>query len=394
MKSIVFWDPLKNASRIEDFREDDRPLHLVASLAGLERYRKESPPGELAFWIENEKDFDRLLPEINLAAAPCFFPYDGLRPSEIIRRGSFQGPRSMELPDFRIQDLSLLRPAVEVLQRPTINDPAFSVVIPVFDNQIRAAKALESWLQQSEPDHEIYLIDDGSGDDWVASLKGRAPERLGLLRLPRTRRRSRGDGHFRAGLARNIGVDHSRGKNLVFCDSDIVVPPDFLRRIARALESSDLVMPMRWQLSPAASEKYRHYDDLRFERDVLLSPGAYWEQFQMRENSWMDLEHPWKWTSSFCLALSRRNFDEVGPFKKSFVHYGFEDTEFGFRLFQAGKKFDLLPVNTYHLHQPDSHSEYANKAVEKERLLGISAERFFRHHPRKEVYAALRRWLD
>lgn len=391
MSRVILLDDIPQARNLEALKTTEKTVYVASSRAGLAAYRESSKtnPGALCVWAETPETVGLFRDE---PGAQFLFPYGSLAPSSIAALGSFQGPVDIDLPDARIEDPRLLTPHLEVLQSATRPTPDFSVIIPAFDDEERAKKCLVSWLAASAG-AEVILVDDGGNRRWIDSLIGFFPERLTILALSRSCERKRGDHQFRAGIARNAGFSRARGEKIVFCDSDILVPRDILRKIGAALDRSDLVMPQRWQLSEAASRAINEYAGVRFDRDVILSPGAYWETFQTR-GLWAEEETPWRWVSTFCLATHRAHLERLGAFRRTFVTYGFEDTELGYRFFKAGLKFELLPVETYHLFQPDSRSEYANDPRRKARLLRISAERFFRHHPGKDVYAALRDWLD
>jgi glycosyltransferase involved in cell wall biosynthesis len=389
---LRFLDSILEAAQIRRFWFGEESAEFASTAKGLQSARGES--ASLCFWAAKKTATRDVLKRAQQMDAQFLFPYGELKPSQIAKLGSFRGPEVLELPDPRIRDISLLSPRVEVLQAASLGGPAVSVIIPTFDNRERALRCLKAWLDQDHSSYELILVDDGGGAEWISSLAGVAADRLTLLRLSRERLRARGDHQFRAGLARNSGLVHARGKKIVFCDSDIFVSRNFLNEIEVALQDADLVMPRRWQLGLAASEGDLHYEDLVFHRDVVLSPGAHWESFQTDTKDWSKSANPWRWASTFCLATTRDALSRVGHFKKSFVSYGFEDTELGYRFYRQGFRFKLLPVDTFHLHQPAHLSEYANDQKRKKRLLRISADRFFRHHPNHEVFEALQDWLD
>lgn len=381
---------------MKSYRVTDKPLYFVNSLEDLRRYEthRETLPSNLCVWIKNQNDLNNLAEPAKKLNAQFLFSYNGLRPSEIVKMGDFRGPEDLELPDPRIRDESLFLIHPQVLQQSKVESPQVSVIIPVFDNQRRALKALSCWLNQNLREYEIILVDDGSEVAWLKDLVGQHTDTLTLLQLARPGKRRRGDHNFRAGLARNAGFEIARGSELIFCDSDILVPPNALQWLSEELKDADVVMPHRWQLSSEASEQFTTYEKINFNRDVVLSPGAFWESFQTQKRPWMEQENYWRWTSTFLLGVRREALLKAGLFKKSFVTYGFEDTELGLRLHKLGHRFHLSSLKAYHLHQSDELSEYKNDLGYKKRLLRISADRLFRHHPSKEVYEIFKTWLD
>lgn len=98
-----------------------------------------------------------------------------------------------------------------------------SVVIPVRNGAPFIGKQLEALLnQQTQASFEIVVADNGSTDETVAIA------RQFLLRDPRVRiaDASRSPG---ANVARNVGVDLSRGRYLLLTDADDVVRPGWIQ---------------------------------------------------------------------------------------------------------------------------------------------------------------------
>lgn len=340
--------------------------------------------------VSNRKDLDAALSLEASQKQRVIFPYGGLKPSEIYRQNQeWSSLLDHDLKDDRIKEKLELSRDVKVLQRARNQNPRTSVVVPCYEPGVRWAQSYSFW-EKVEGDFEIILVDDGSPSSWINEWINRDPERMTLLKLPE--KKFKGAHSFRAGLARNAGAALARGENIVFCDSDILVGPDFLSRLNSELEFADVIMPMRWQIHEKVQLSNR--TTINFYTDVVLAPGAHWESFQMRETNWNEDPACWRWTSTFCLGMKHDFFLRVGKFRASFLTYGFEDTEWGYRAFLKKGRFQLMPVNTYHSNQPNTHSAYQNSLEKKQELFKISAERFFRHHPQKQVYEVLKPWLD
>lgn len=92
-----------------------------------------------------------------------------------------------------------------------------SVVVPVCNVSGYLTQCLESVLQQSYPDIEIILIDDGSTDD-SGSVCDRFAQRDDRIRVIHTENRG-------LASARNLGLEKSRGSYLLFVDSDDWIEP-------------------------------------------------------------------------------------------------------------------------------------------------------------------------
>ncbi len=104
-----------------------------------------------------------------------------------------------------------------------------SVGVPVYRNVAHLGECVESILAQSEPVHEVLLIDDGSNStDVDRAFEGwatREPGRIRLLRQP-----NRG-----VCVARNRLIAEMSGDAFLLVDHDDVLDPEFIRLTAQAL---------------------------------------------------------------------------------------------------------------------------------------------------------------
>lgn len=102
--------------------------------------------------------------------------------------------------------------------------PLVSVIIPVFNAEAYIASAVESVFTQTFENWEIIVVNDGSTDQTVEILK-QYGSRITLLQSP----------HAGPSMARNIGIQASRGEYLVFLDADDWILPEKLARQANFL---------------------------------------------------------------------------------------------------------------------------------------------------------------
>lgn len=103
-----------------------------------------------------------------------------------------------------------------------------SVVMPCYNAAAFVAQAVDSVLQQTYPDVELIVVDDGSTDGSLDILRAYG-DRLTLLQQPN-------QGPY---PARNRGVAASRGEFLAFLDADDWWAPDCLARLHAAMHGSD-----------------------------------------------------------------------------------------------------------------------------------------------------------
>jgi GT2 family glycosyltransferase len=107
-----------------------------------------------------------------------------------------------------------------------LNHPFISVIIPAFRAAPYIGEALASVFQQTLPDFEVLLVNDGSPD--VDDLeRAIAPYRDRIVYIEQ---QNRGPG-----AARNAAISRARGEFLAFLDSDDVWLPDYLAEQISAL---------------------------------------------------------------------------------------------------------------------------------------------------------------
>lgn len=125
--------------------------------------------------------------------------------------------------------------------------PRLSVVIPAFQAAGVVLDAVKSVLDQSVAGVEVVVVDDGSEDDLIGALASlRADERVRVVRQERAG----------VSVARNRGVQESRGTLLMFVDADDRLAPDSLGAFLEfAIESeSDVVISDFWLSRNGSSE--------------------------------------------------------------------------------------------------------------------------------------------
>ena len=94
--------------------------------------------------------------------------------------------------------------------------PLVSIVIPTYNRRHFVGDAIESCLAQTHPRIEIIVVDDGSTDGTADFLRERYGERSRLIT-----QENQGPG-----IARNRGIEASRGEYIHFLDADDQHLPD------------------------------------------------------------------------------------------------------------------------------------------------------------------------
>jgi Glycosyltransferases, probably involved in cell wall biogenesis len=100
------------------------------------------------------------------------------------------------------------------------------VIIPVYNAAEYLARCLDSLVQQSFQDIEVFLVDDGSTDESL-SICRQYEQRFSIFFVLET-------GHHGQSHARNRGICEALGEWIFFLDADDELPRDSLAQLAKA----------------------------------------------------------------------------------------------------------------------------------------------------------------
>jgi hypothetical protein len=241
-----------------------------------------------------------------------------------------------------------------------------SVVIVSFNARADLERCLESLREApSDAPHEIIVVDNASGDGSAEAARRFAdvqvianPSNVGFA------------------AANNIGIRASRGDLLLLLNSDTVVPPGAIDRLAAALATDETVAVVGPRLVDGGGRA-----ELSFGR--MISPLNEWRQKRLgrdraaverltRERSWPD------WVSGACLLVRRTDAEAVGLLDERFFMYT-EDVDFCASIRARGRRVLFTPeVEIVHLRGRSAAAApvATNEAYRRSQLA------FYRkHHP-------------
>jgi glycosyltransferase involved in cell wall biosynthesis len=191
-----------------------------------------------------------------------------------------------------------------------------SIIIPAYNAVNTLPICLKSIIRQNYPsrDLEVLIINDGSTDG--------TPEIIQQLTLPGniqlyTHQKNRG-----LAAARNTGIRHARGDVLIFLDADMEIPPDFIQEHLTFHQRKQVIGVLS-AIAPAPDCVYDKYQRYLHEgrRGALKYPAS------------EPLPHH---VFLFgCTSIKKSALGSVGLFDENITHYGGEDTEYAYRLWQA-----------------------------------------------------------
>jgi CDP-glycerol glycerophosphotransferase len=147
-----------------------------------------------------------------------------------------------------------------------LSEPDVTVVVIVYNDAGRLARAVRSVLGQSLPGVEVVVVDDASTDssaEVAGKLAARRPDRVRVISLP--------ENSGGCGRPRNVGVEQARGRYVMFLDSDDTLDPNACRNLVRAAEETgaELVSGRCVRVLPEKEENW--YPSLYRESRTLTS---------------------------------------------------------------------------------------------------------------------------
>lgn len=227
-----------------------------------------------------------------------------------------------------------------------------SFVIPTYNMSVHLDRSLRFLAGQRGVDKdmfEVIVVDDGSSDDTaqVAKNYGGHLRNLKYFFKPR-------DATSCRAAARNIGLKNSSGTTVMFLDSGVVVDSYFTKHLQDQYERSPshtiihrviglFAKPDNsgMRLLEGATPDNLPVIASELERDVSWRDERD-ELFELADGILDNLPAPWSLVWTCALSLPRRLALEIGGYDESFIGWGGEDIDFGFRLQQAGSSLRTM----------------------------------------------------
>jgi len=239
-----------------------------------------------------------------------------------------------------------------------------SVVIPTYNRKKLLQRVLKFLFEQNYPKdrYEIVVVDDGSNDGtdkMIESLS--SPCRLVYFYQNR-----RGP-H----IARNSGIRNAQGEVIIFVDSDIFTPPNFIEEHMKF---------------------HRKFDDVVVSGPTVRTDKLtdVFSDIERRKRHELLFNHSGPSLITSNLSVRRKYLLKVGGFDEEFEGYGWHDWELGLRLKKLGLKVKRnVEAIVYHYQEKRKLSDLSS-LCEKWRQRGINAVLYYKKHPSLKVKLNIR----
>ncbi|HGY55688.1 MAG TPA: glycosyltransferase [Caldithrix abyssi] len=196
----------------------------------------------------------------------------------------------------------------------------FSVIIPSYNRADELSELFDSVRQLNFPkdSFEVIVADDGSTDETPKFIEETQAKNEFTLRYFTQQKKG-------PGAARNLGMENAKGDFFIFIDSDVILPPDWLKNIEEAVnrEQADAFGgPDTYLKSFPPLLKAINYTMTSF-----ITTGG----LRGKKGKMLAKYYP----RSFNMGLSRELWQKIGGFHPRY--YG-EDIEFSHRIINAGAR--------------------------------------------------------
>ncbi|MEA3509853.1 MAG: glycosyltransferase [Actinomycetota bacterium] len=267
--------------------------------------------------------------------------------------------------------------------------PSIAIVIPAYERPAVLDRTLAGVAALDYPTEllEILVVDDGSEADLQSIVENTS------MPFPIAYERQDVPGRA-AGQARNLGVRMTTGEVLIFLDADCIPAPDLVRQHAswHRRASNVVVVGARFDVDTGAiatNAIVSRFDELAAATNTDHNEsgfGGWRSRFHRRTKQLMIADSAYRACLSNNLSVRRERFEAVGGFSPLFTEWGGEDTELGWRLWNAGAF--IVPdgaARVLHQTQGDLLDGQQQRMAARERSLGLISDlipqRFYRKAP-------------
>lgn len=196
----------------------------------------------------------------------------------------------------------------------------YSIIVPVYNRPDEVDELLASLLHQEEKDFEVIIVEDGS----QVPCGDVCQRYAGQMELRYYEKPNSGPGQ-----SRNYGAERAKGEYLLILDSDVVVPPGYLKAISEELE--------RQPADAFGGPDCSHPSFTDIQKAISYSMTSFFTTGGIRGGKKkLDKFYP----RSFNMGIRRDVYLRLGGFSR--MRFG-EDIDFSIRIFQAGCHCRLFP---------------------------------------------------
>lgn len=231
-----------------------------------------------------------------------------------------------------------------------------SVIIPVYNAEKTIEKTLKALLRQSfKGIYEIIPVDDGSTDETGKILESYSKK---YSKIKLIHQKNSGPA-----AARNKGAKKSKGKILIFTDSDCIPEKNWIKEMIKPIENRVVGIQGRYKI---------------LNKESIMARFVQYE-FEQRYQRTEKFEYI-DFIGTYSAAYKRDVFMKLDGFDESFPKASGEDPDLSFRVEKAGYKMVFNPnAVVYHPH-PETLKKYLKMKYGR----GYWGRLLYKKHPEKK----------
>ena len=191
----------------------------------------------------------------------------------------------------------------------------FSIVIPFYNSKKTIKKCLDGIFKSTFKSFEVIAVSDNSDQESIDIVKKFKTKLIYL-------KKNRG-----TAFARNIGAKNSKGKFIIFIDSDIVIKSNHLLEVKKNLE--------KFPLEVAFQGIYNH--KINYKNSIV----SYLQLYQCYYIFSKKITFIKNLNGSF-VVIKKNFFLKLKGFDNNFKSSNAEDADFGYNITNSGKSIRLL----------------------------------------------------
>lgn len=190
-----------------------------------------------------------------------------------------------------------------------MQEPLVSIITPCYNQGIFINETIQSVLEQSYPNIEMVIVNDGSTDNITKGILGKISHPK--IKIIHTDNQGLPE-------ARNTAIRNSNGKYILPLDADDKIAKDYISTAVPILDYNEQVS--------LVYGRAEHFDEKKGEWIL--------EEFELNKMIFYNQIYP-------AGIYRRTDFDKIGGYDKGML-YGWEDWEFWLSLIELGGKVHFI----------------------------------------------------
>lgn len=213
------------------------------------------------------------------------------------------------------------------------NHPLFSIIMPVYNAENRLKHSIESVLNQTYKQFELIIIDDGSLDNSKKIYKNysKMDKRITVITKE----------NAGVSLARNSGLEKSRGDYITFIDADDTLEVNTLKRISEEINNNDSdIFIYGMNFDYYNEDVLQNVKVMSFDKDIDIKMSEFKEHFfKLYQNNYL---------SSVCNKVFKTSIIQKNNLKFEKKMAILEDLKFTLDALSFSNKISIIRASYYH----------------------------------------------